>query len=127
MSDALPPAASGVRLNDAQRLDWLRLIRSESVGPPTFRALINRFTSAGAALDGLPGVAAQRGKSLRIASREDAEREMEALTKIGAHLLAVGEPDYPATLRAIDAAPPLIGGIRCPPQKATRFQPIDDP
>ena len=26
-------AAGGVRLTDAQRLDWLRLIRSENVGP----------------------------------------------------------------------------------------------
>lgn len=100
--------ATGVRLNDAQRLDWLRLIRSESIGPQTFRSLINRYSSAETALEALPGIAAQRGKSLRIFSRDEAEREMEALLRMGAHLLAVGEPDYPATLRAIDAAPPLI-------------------
>src|SRR3984893_5017732 len=33
-------------LNDEQRLDWLCLIRSEHVGPRTFRALLNRYGSA---------------------------------------------------------------------------------
>src|SRR5262249_58051709 len=35
-----------VRLSDEQRLDWLRLIRSDNVGPRTFRALINHFGGA---------------------------------------------------------------------------------
>ena len=34
---------SGASLTDEQRLDWLRLIRSEKVGPRTFRALINQY------------------------------------------------------------------------------------
>ena len=51
---------SGVRLSDEQRLAWLRLIRSENVGPVTFRELVNRFGSASAALDAVPGLA-QRG------------------------------------------------------------------
>ena len=36
------------RLTDAQRLDWLQLIRCDNVGPRTFRALINKFGGAGA-------------------------------------------------------------------------------
>jgi predicted Rossmann fold nucleotide-binding protein DprA/Smf involved in DNA uptake len=32
-------------LTDEQRLDWLRLIRSENVGPRTFRALINQLAA----------------------------------------------------------------------------------
>ncbi len=31
----------GVRLTEEQRLDWLCLIRSDNVGPRTFRALVN--------------------------------------------------------------------------------------
>ncbi|HSG96197.1 MAG TPA: hypothetical protein VLA28_11805, partial [Afifellaceae bacterium] len=34
MTDTEP--AKGVRLTDEQRLAWLRLIRSERVGPATF-------------------------------------------------------------------------------------------
>ena len=29
------------RLTETQKLDWLRLIRSENVGPRTFRSLVN--------------------------------------------------------------------------------------
>ena len=106
MSDA--QASAGVKLSDGQRLDWLRLIRSESVGPQTFRALVNRHRGAAGALAALPQLAAQRGKPIRITTEEEALREIEALERIGARLVALGEPDYPATLRAIDAAPPII-------------------
>ncbi len=102
------PVVSGARLTDAQRLDWLRLIRSESIGPKTFRALVNRYGGAGAALDALPELARQRGRDLRIASRDECLREFAALDAVGARLIAVGEPDYPSALREIDAPPPLI-------------------
>jgi len=46
--------SGGIRLTDAQRVDWLRLIRSENVGPATFRELINHFGSAETALEMLP-------------------------------------------------------------------------
>ena len=48
-------------LTDDQRLDWLRLIRSNNVGPRTFRSLINHFGSARAALERLPDLARRRG------------------------------------------------------------------
>lgn len=35
-------------LSDEQRLDWLRLIRSENIGPATFRELINHFGGSAA-------------------------------------------------------------------------------
>ncbi len=39
----------GVRLTEEQRLDWLCLIRSDNVGPRTFRALVNHYGGARAA------------------------------------------------------------------------------
>jgi DNA processing protein len=45
---------SGIQITEQQRFDWQRLIRTESVGPRTFRSLINCFGRAGAALAGLP-------------------------------------------------------------------------
>jgi DNA processing protein len=96
-------------LDDEQRLAWLRLIRSENVGPRTFRALVNRFGGAAAALSALPEVARAAGRRIRIATREEAERELEAAARLGARFVATGEPDYPKPLRAIDTAPPLIG------------------
>ena len=95
-----------MRLTDEQRLDWLRLIRSEGIGPRTFRALINQHGGAAAALEALPGLVRRRGRSvLKIASRTEAEREMEHAARLGIRLIALGEPDYPRTLQAIETAP----------------------
>ncbi len=99
---------SGAHLTEAQRLDWLRLIRTDSIGPQTFRALINRFGGAAAAIDAAPRLAAQKGRSLVIADLDACRREMDALAVMGGRLLALGEPEYPAALRAIHAPPPLI-------------------
>lgn len=103
-------ARAGIRLDDEQRLAWLRLIRSENVGPVTFRALINRYGSAERALEALPDLARRGGAraGVRIASRRDAEREMEAAAAHGARFVALGEAGYPANLRALEGPPPLI-------------------
>src|SRR5262245_30896869 len=68
------------RLSDEERLDWLRLIRSENVGPRTFRALLEHFGSARAALDALPDLARRGGaaRPTRVCSRAEAERELAA-------------------------------------------------
>ena len=63
-------ARSGVQLSDRQRLSWLRLIRSENVGPATFRALVNQFGGAEAALDALPALFRRGGRaSIRVFTR----------------------------------------------------------
>lgn len=98
-----------MRLSDEQRLDWLRLIRSETVGPRTFRALVNRFGGARAVLDALPDLARRSGRAaIKIASRSEAEQEMRDTARLGARFVAIGEAEYPKTLQAIDTAPPLI-------------------
>jgi DNA processing protein len=101
---------AGVRLTDEQRLDWLRLIRSDNVGPRTFRALINHFGGARAALAALPDLARRggAGRPARVCSREDAEREFKAAKSLGVTFCALGEENYPLRLQMIDDAPPLI-------------------
>jgi DNA processing protein len=101
---------SGRLLNDAQRLDWLRLIRSENVGPATFRQLINRFGSAAEALAALPELSRKGGLSrpLRIYSVEAAAADLERASDIGARFVAAGESGYPPLLRHTDGAPPLL-------------------
>jgi DNA processing protein len=105
-----PGAADGVKLTDGQRLDWLRLIRSENVGPRTFRALVNHYGGARAALEHLPALARRGGAQApgRICSVEEAQREIETAARLGAVFIALGEPDYPARLRMIDDAPPIV-------------------
>ncbi|MEP9377969.1 DNA-processing protein DprA [Aquabacter sp. CN5-332] len=100
----------GARLTDAQRLDWLRLIRTENVGPRTFRALINQFGGATAALDALPALARRGGGSTppRIPSRTEAEDESAALARMGGRFVVTSDADYPPALRHLDDAPPVI-------------------
>jgi len=100
----------GVHLTDSQRLDWLRLIRSDNVGPRTFRMLLNHYGDAHAALAALPDLARRGGaqRCPRICSREDAKREIDAAHDLGVRFVALGEPGYPARLAEIDDAPPLL-------------------
>src|SRR5580698_10346944 len=98
-------------LTDAQRIDWLRLIRSDRVGPHTFRSLINHFGSARAALERLPDLARRGGadRQGRIYSEQDARAEIAAGKQLGVSLLAPGEAGYPPRLAMLDDAPPLLG------------------
>ncbi len=99
---------AGIVLSDRQRLDWLRLIRSESIGPRSFRSLMNRFGGAAAALDALPDLARQAGRTIRICPAGEAERELGGLSRQGGRFIALGEAGYPVPLQAIDSAPPLL-------------------
>ena len=88
-------------LTDAERIDRLRLIRSDNIGPRTFRSLIRHFGSARAALERLPDLARRGGasKPQRICSEADARAELEACEMLGVRLIAPGEDGYPHGFR----------------------------
>src|ERR1700731_644209 len=87
-------------LADAERIDRLRLIRSDNVGPRTFRSLINHFGSARTALSRLPDLARRGGAARpgRICSEEDARAELAASKRHGVSLVAPGEAGDPPRL-----------------------------
>ena len=93
-----------LRLTDQQRFDWLRLVRSENVGPRTFRALLTNCGGARAALNALPDLARRGGarRPIRVASNEEIEKELIAARKLGVRFVALGEPDYPPALQEIE-------------------------
>jgi DNA processing protein len=97
-------------LSEAERLDWLRLARTDAVGPITFHALIDRYGSAAAAIEALPELSRRGGRraGLKPPSVAEAKRELEALARIGGRLVAACEPDYPELLAAIEDAPPVL-------------------
>jgi DNA processing protein len=98
------------RLSDAQRRDWLRLARTENVGPVTFDQLIGRYGEASLALAALPDLARRGGRmaGLKVTSEAEAERELAGGAALGARLIAACEPDFPQALAAVDPPPPLI-------------------
>ncbi|NQV55295.1 MAG: DNA-protecting protein DprA [Rhodospirillales bacterium] len=97
------------QLSNAERLDWLRLIRSENVGPITFHRLIERFGTAARALDALPDLAKKGGgKRIRIAAKAAAEEELAVAADMGLTIIAKGEDNYPPMLAHTEDAPPLL-------------------
>ncbi len=101
---------TGDTFDDARRFAWLRLWRSENIGPRTFQTLLTRFGSAEAALDALPGLlrSSSPGRAIRIASVADIEQERVVAERLGARFLCRDEHGYPPLLREIDSAPAVI-------------------
>ncbi len=105
----LPPTT------EDDRVSWLRLLRSRRVGPNTFHRLMAEHGSAAAALDALPGVAHAAGVSdYRACPAGVAEAELRAGNAAGARLLTFADPAYPAALRDLPDAPPLLWVIGDP-------------
>ncbi len=101
-----PPQTHG----EDERLNRLRLARSENVGPIIYRELLRRFGSAGRALENLPQLAQRAGRkrSIRLCPRDQAEAELSHAEEIGATLLILGDDRYPKLLSAIDDPPPVL-------------------
>ena len=99
-----------VTFSDEERINRLRLIRSQNVGPATFFALMDRFTTAAEALAAAPELSRRGGRkrAIRLADRAAVEAEIEALHRLGGRLIARGESDYPSPLAVIADPPPLI-------------------
>lgn len=97
-------------LDDKSRLDWLRLARTETVGPVTFGHLIGRYGTPAAAIAALPDLARRGGRASppRTPSAAEAQAELDAGAAMGARCLAVCEPLYPIALAALDAPSPMI-------------------
>lgn len=107
---SLTEDASPAALSRDERIDRLRLSRSEHVGPVTFRQLLARFGSAAAALEALPDLARRGGRRAapKVPSPDEAAEELERIDRLGARTLCLDEPDYPEALAAIDDAPPVL-------------------
>lgn len=101
----------GKTLSPTERVAWLRLIRTDNVGPHTFRQLLRREGGAEAALAALPRLTSRLSATPSIPSVAGAEDEIAGLEALGGRLVASSEPDYPPLLRYIAGAPPLLSMI----------------
>ena len=103
---ASPVAAPAI---SSERFARLALARSLNVGPRTFSQLLRRYGTAQAALDALPALAGRGGKADYAACPPDlVQTELDLGHTIGAELLLLGDPGYPALLRELDPAPPAL-------------------
>ena len=90
--------------------DYLRLARTDGVGPITYRRLLYRYGSAAAALEALPYLARAGGKQepMKVAPLAQIKRELDVLTRMQASLVFLDGPGYPKLLSLLDDAPPVL-------------------
>ena len=87
---------------EAERRAHIRLARTNGIGPVGFSQLLAAHGSAAAAGVFLLG----QGRAL--CSEAAVEREVEAVARLGASHLLLGDDDYPALLAALADPPPLL-------------------
>lgn len=96
-------------MNDKEKIDWLRLARTETVGPITFHRLLAKYRTPAHALEALPILT--KNKPIRICDVGTAERELETLTKHNGKMLFAGDENYPLALTSLEDAPPVLSVI----------------
>jgi DNA processing protein len=94
----------------ANIVERLRLIRTEGVGPLTYKRLMSRFGGVDEAMAALPDLARAGGRNtpFRLASRAEAELELTKLHKLGGKFCFLGDPEYPPILADMVDAPPAL-------------------
>lgn len=96
-------------MTDRLAIDRLRLIRTPSVGPVTYRQLLARFGSAETAIAALPDLARRGGGAApEVPDAGDARRELDRVAKLGARHLFFADADYPALLAELENAPVVL-------------------
>lgn len=105
--------SSNEPLSQAEKISWLRLIRTDNVGPITFYKLIERYGSATKALEALPELSRKGGrkKELKAPDVSLIEHEYECLQKLGGDIVCAADPLYPLALGATEDAPPVLSYI----------------
>jgi len=107
------PLLQPTPLSIEEKLAWLRLARTDTVGPITFYRLIEGYGSASKALEVLPELSRRGGrtKTLTPPSEKIIEKEYGELCKIKGELVTAACPEYPLALAATDDAPPVLSTL----------------
>jgi DNA processing protein len=110
MADGKTPKSLADRLPDAERMARLRLLRTPSVGPATFHAVLARFGSARQAITHWSGISRRlrKGQDLKLCASDSISDELEIMQRTGATLLGHDEAGYPALLAATENPPPFV-------------------
>lgn len=96
------------KASDQEKLNWLRLIRTENVGPRSFQTLMELYGTAQNALEAIPQLSQNGGEKIKPFSESLAQKEIDDLAKRGARIVLACEEAYPAILREIKDFPPVL-------------------
>jgi len=98
------------RVDDADAVARIRLLRTPGIGPVTFAQLLARFGTAANAVEALPQLARRGGAGAAPAVPDAAvaRRELGAVARAGARTVFRDAPDYPPLLAELDDAPAVL-------------------
>lgn len=92
--------------------DWLRLARTDGIGPITFFGLLTKFGNPSAAIKELPKFANKHGSpKYSLQSEQNIETEIEKTIAFGGRFLMAHQSEFPQKLAQIAAPPPIISVI----------------
>lgn len=96
--------------NDEDIINYVRLIRSENVGPKNFLALVELYGGIQNAILAVPELSKRGGKNtpIKVCSISKAEEELENVKKIGGKIICYKDSSYPKQLLTIDDFPPVL-------------------
>ncbi len=97
-----------MHLSQEEAFARIRLLRSPNIGPVSYHQLLRRFGHAGAALEALPDLGKRGGRQYSPAPAARIDAEVSAVRKAGARYLFHDSPEYPALLRELESAPPIL-------------------
>lgn len=95
-------------MDQSERINRLRLIRTPHIGPVTCRLLLQRYGNAQKAIAAVPELSARGGRKLTPISVQEAEAEFQEVERAGAQLVIYGSDKYPKNLLRFDDAPIVL-------------------
>lgn len=96
------------KASDQEKINWLRLIRTENLGPRSFQTLMELYGTAQSALEAIPQLSQNGGEKIKPISESIALKEIDDLARIGAKIVLACEEKYPSILREIKDFPPVL-------------------
>ncbi len=90
-------------MTDKEKIDWIRLLRSEGIGQITFHKLIAKYQNPSNTIEFLKSF-----PKYKIADVSVAEKELESAEKLGCTILFSCDENYPFLLKQIPDAPAVL-------------------
>lgn len=97
-------------LHDEDRINFIRLARTNGVGPVTFFNLLSEADNFSDIIEFSEEVFAKKPakKVIKITPKDQVLKEIEDSEKFGAKMILITDEDYPDLLRSTPGAPPVI-------------------
>lgn len=99
-------------MNQSDLFDWLKLARTDGIGPISFFGLLAKYGEAKNVLRALPSLIAKNGnQKYKIPNDDEIHKEIDDTLKFGGHFIAANSKDFPLELKNIAPPPPIISVI----------------